>query len=167
MSMAKSAISQSVRDVLKVLQTFQGGFRGQTLSLTRSEQLVGALECPRAVIQASTKSPLTFNTMLSMLALLEVACPLAAFGGSVRPWLYRYTSGVGRSGYEAAVWQSPSYVVINATSVSVVDGRKHLPCTTCRSSMWLSSCGDHARHPFFRVVNGIDGGLHKISTPWY
>ncbi len=27
----------------------------------------------------------TFSTMLSMLALLEVACPLAAFGGSMHP----------------------------------------------------------------------------------
>ncbi len=30
----------------------------------------------------------TFSTMLSMLALLEVACPLAAFGGSMRPCRY-------------------------------------------------------------------------------
>ncbi len=28
----------------------------------------------------------TFSTMLSMLALLEVACSLAAFGGSMCPW---------------------------------------------------------------------------------
>ncbi len=28
------------------------------------------------------------STMLSMLALLEVAYPLAAFGGSMRPWYY-------------------------------------------------------------------------------
>ncbi len=37
---------------------------------------------------AAAQGPLslvTFSTMLSMLTLLEVACPLAAFGGSMRP----------------------------------------------------------------------------------
>ncbi len=30
----------------------------------------------------------TLSTMLSTLALLEVACPLAAFGSSMRPWYH-------------------------------------------------------------------------------
>ncbi len=39
-----------------VLQTFKGGFRAQTMPITRSKQLVGVKESPRDVIQASTKS---------------------------------------------------------------------------------------------------------------
>ncbi len=40
----------------EIFATFKGGFRAQTMPLTRSKQLVGAQKCPRVVIQASTKS---------------------------------------------------------------------------------------------------------------
>ncbi len=44
----------------------------------------------RVVLHAAQGSLflVTFSTMLSMLALLKVACPLAVLGGSMRPCLY-------------------------------------------------------------------------------
>ncbi len=53
---------------------------GIVLNVTKFRiQILCSLHCVMG------RSSLTFSTMLSMSALLEVTCPLAAFGGSMRP----------------------------------------------------------------------------------
>lgn len=60
---------------------------------TKADSLHTLVKAPKAPstcfhVSAMVAFIVTVGTMLSMYALLGAACPLAAFGGSMRPWYY-------------------------------------------------------------------------------